>query len=387
MYENLIRSLIKSKKEGTNWDFKQEHTDNDVDFVHDVICMANNLEFIDSYLIYGVSNDFQIVGLEESKTMTQVNLNNILKNVKFAGDYKPVVFVDHIELDGKLLDIVIIKASYNTPYFLAEDYGSLQKNHGKIIRANHIYTRNNDSNTDINKSASIHQVEQLWSRKFRLQESPLSQVEYYLDNKENWKVSPYESINKITYNINRPEFTIEEVYDDENDAYVFFILNQCDTSPGWYYVYIKYHQTILYSVQGISLDGGRAFVTTPNNKFLELYEANTSEPLSYRYYRKDELNYKLFDFFYDKRDEYSEQTIAIKRFMENLIIFENEEEFNSFNDYIDYNKQKIKDEIENFQLDKIIMPEISGYRIEYFKKLKSVIIVLKKIFEEFKTIE
>lgn len=44
MLKNEVEELISMKQEGPYWDFKREwHTENG-DLLHDIICMANNLE-------------------------------------------------------------------------------------------------------------------------------------------------------------------------------------------------------------------------------------------------------------------------------------------------------------------------------------------------------
>lgn len=52
-----IRSLLELGYEGGYWDFKSDYPDKNKkeDKLHDIICMANNLEDRDAYLIYGAS--------------------------------------------------------------------------------------------------------------------------------------------------------------------------------------------------------------------------------------------------------------------------------------------------------------------------------------------
>lgn len=46
----------------------------------------------------------------------------------------------------------------DTPYYLTSDFRDKER----VVRANHIYTRVSDVNTDIDKSADKHIVEALW---------------------------------------------------------------------------------------------------------------------------------------------------------------------------------------------------------------------------------
>ena len=59
---DIIRDLIASEKEGGYWDFKRQWYESNEDLLHDIICMANNLEDRDAYIIIGVDeeNNFKI---------------------------------------------------------------------------------------------------------------------------------------------------------------------------------------------------------------------------------------------------------------------------------------------------------------------------------------
>ena len=64
--EKTISELIRLKKEGGFWDYKSDYSDNKASFLHDIICMANNLENRDAYLIYGVDDDGKVNGIQNS---------------------------------------------------------------------------------------------------------------------------------------------------------------------------------------------------------------------------------------------------------------------------------------------------------------------------------
>ena len=52
-----LKQLISLKHEGGYWDFKREWFDNTTDLLHDIICMANNLENRDAYIIIGIDQE------------------------------------------------------------------------------------------------------------------------------------------------------------------------------------------------------------------------------------------------------------------------------------------------------------------------------------------
>ena len=61
--EEEIKELLLRGHEGGYWDYKSDYADCPEDKLMDYICMANNLEGRDAYLIYGVDNDGKITHL------------------------------------------------------------------------------------------------------------------------------------------------------------------------------------------------------------------------------------------------------------------------------------------------------------------------------------
>jgi len=172
-----ILELLKLKREGEYWDFKRqwykkEKTD---DLLIDIICMANNLVDRDCYIIIGVDeeNDFKItdVSSDENRKNTQ-NIVDFLRNKPFAGNVRPEVYVRTIKLEENVIDVIVIKNAYTTPYYLTQKYRSLFPNN--------IYARIEDTNTDRDKSADVNIVEKLWKKRFRIDKSPIEKVTYYL---------------------------------------------------------------------------------------------------------------------------------------------------------------------------------------------------------------
>lgn len=78
-----------------------------------------------AYIIIGIDeeNDFSITGVEEDNNRRNTqNLVDFLKDKKFAGDMRPTVCVETIEIDDKLIDIIKVCNSLNTPFYLKERF-------------------------------------------------------------------------------------------------------------------------------------------------------------------------------------------------------------------------------------------------------------------------
>lgn len=51
----IVQDLLQRGYEGTYWDYKEDYTDCKEDKLIDIICMANNIDGRDAYLIYGAT--------------------------------------------------------------------------------------------------------------------------------------------------------------------------------------------------------------------------------------------------------------------------------------------------------------------------------------------
>lgn len=156
-----VQSLISLGTEGEYWDFKEKWHDNKASLLHDIICMANNQVGRDAYLIIGVSDSkspdgVKIKGVSEDNRKDQQHLIDFLRAKKFAGSMRPSVYLQTIELPDdngiyREIDILIIKDSKKTPFFLLDNF----RDKDKEIRAGYIYTRIGDTNTAIDSMADL----------------------------------------------------------------------------------------------------------------------------------------------------------------------------------------------------------------------------------------
>lgn len=312
---NEIKELISFKQEGSYWDFKREwYTEGKLsDLLHDILCMANNLENRDAYIIIGIDeeNDYCVtdVSKQENRKNTQ-KMVDFLRDKKFAGGIRPRVLVETLEFSEGIIDIIIVKNGYFTPYYLEEKY--------RNINANNIYVRVFDTNTPKNCSADISNIEYLWKKRFRLLASPLEQSFYYLLRKDDWLNVPEDSAIIRQYYKYHPEYIIEHFMCDDRNGYEYYLFSQVDSYPHWYNIYVRYHQTVLFSTIGVALDGGRYFTCVPCTDFL--FNGITHNNLvSFKYFIKGSRERILQEFFFDNDSE--EARYARERFEECVLIF------------------------------------------------------------------
>lgn len=176
--QKIVKTLIQSKKEGDYWDFKQQYPVNNVDFIHDILCLGNNVCEKDGLLIYGVEdNTCNIVGISEDlNRKKQADVIDLLHNGCCFDGETPKITLHTILMESYELDIWIIQHYKDAPYRLKENYYSGKKKLLKSIT----HTRRKDVNTPKEQGANIDEMKLLWG-KTSIPEFKLSLVQ---DNKE-----------------------------------------------------------------------------------------------------------------------------------------------------------------------------------------------------------
>lgn len=376
MFNQEILRLIALNQEGSYWDFKKVwySQDKKSDLLHDIICMSNNLENRDAYIIIGIDeeDDYKSINIKEdaNRKNTQM-IVDFLKDKRFSGGIRPTVYVKSMILGSNYIDIIVITNSYNTPYYLTERFQS--------VTENNIYTRIMDTNTPIDKSADIHHVEYLWKKRFRLISTPLERVKYYLERPDEWLGSPTDWETSKKYHKYFPEFTIEYTLEDDGNAYQYYLFNQTDKTPHWREIRIFYHQTLLSSLEGVCLDGGRYLTPTPITDGISLGQFHNWD-IVFKYFMKDTLRYTIHKFYYEPDGD--EETTSHNSFMECVLVFESEDEKGAFKEYV-LNLWHRKEEYSK-DIWLPYFPNIEGYIMEEFEKQYMNVQILKRMLVEFK---
>lgn len=355
-----IRELISLKQEGEYWDFKREwYSDKKkADLLHDIICMANNRSNRDAYIIIGIDEelDYSITSRKNDpyRKNTQ-HLVDFLRNKHFAGGTRPIVSVENIYLDTIEIDVIVVHNSNSTPFFLTQRYQSLLPNC--------IYTRVQDSNTPKDKSADLSDIERLWKKRFGLLSPPLERMKIYLKEAEMWECSPDNALAEIYYNRFSPEYIIEAVQNESKKGYEYYLFNQTDPQPKWYDINLYYHQTMLISLVGVSLDGGRYFTPAPKTERF-LLSQYPKRDLWCSYFSKDTMEFVIHEFYYKTHED--DERIAHDKFLECILVFESDYEKEAFKKFV---KDNWKDkEIYEEGINKCFFEKVEGYEMNIFEE-------------------
>lgn len=372
VYDEIL-TLISTNREGEYWNFKEKYHTNKANLLHDIICMANNRSDRDAYIIFGISDGFEVTGIEDDvNRKNQQNLIDFIKSKKFSAGIRPIIELRTYVLNSTEIDILIVKNSTDTPYFLIEDFGDGKRR----VKANHIYTRIGDSNTNIDKSADINHIEYLWKKRFLLNRPPLEQVKQKLKEKEEW-IEEEDGY----YHVFNPEYKITLKYDDEAGHPEFYSYLMDNESTSYGILTIKYFETTLYSKQYVVLDGGRYITPTPSWGFIG-DRWKHGQFYSYKYFLLDSIDYILHQFLYSEEDH--EERAAKERLYEGILIYENEMERHLFEEYVNSNILLVenyleKDSESNIWID--VKNELE--KADIYKKL-SIIKILNNLFVRYK---
>jgi len=238
--KTLVRQLVDKKKEGTWWDFKREHHENQLDLLHDILCLANAIHSGDRYLIIGVSDNYEYIDVNKGKIRRkQSDIIDLLKSKKFADDNVPVVSMESVSINTNEIDIITIKNKRKKPYYILDDY----KKGKKCLRSGVVYNRVGDTNTPNNRCANPNDVELMWKERFGLTLTAEERyVEILLDFR-NWR---YDGISKAYYTID-PDYSLEIEQDDNGEGQCWWQNELVEKTIGSIY-FLKYKDKDVYSL-------------------------------------------------------------------------------------------------------------------------------------------
>lgn len=343
--EDEINNLIELHAEGVYWDFKRQWYKYNSDLLHDIICMANSPANRNCYIIIGVEDGTHILcGVGNENRKNQQNVIDLLRQKpKWAGGYIPEVYVKTITISEKEIDVIIVKQSDNTPFYLLEDY----KGEGNPLFKGAIYSRKGDTNTPKTSTADLYDTEVLWKRRFGLLYNPSQRAKNYLKDLENWeRVDGDADIFGVSrfffYYKFDPDYTVHYIHEgndkdegikvptDVNDGAVgslyFYLFAFCNVS---YHTDFSNQQEIRLYYKNIPLftgsleriDEGRTNVLPPEFPAVEAY------------YIEDSFRFLMFEFvFAHWCGNYSSE--AKEMFKRVIPIYCTQDEHDKFKEYI-----------------------------------------------------
>lgn len=329
---DLVKLCIGRGHEGDFWDFKQEWHKDMPALIKDIICFVNTVHSENCYLIFGISDDCRVVGMKQSR-YELANIIDALSKLEFATIDVPEITLDTIVLDSIEVDVLTILNTDNTPIYLRKPYGKM--------RPGCIYLRKGDRNTPDNSNALFGDIEMLWKKRFRLTKPPLEYIKNHLNNPLEWNETQ-----DCYYNIFRPEYVLEHVYDESDrdlraEFYAYAMTNEHVVYSS---IVVKCSGTIVDNYQIVALDGGRYTTPTPEWGFLGKRLTENGPEFSYKYFLKDSFRYSLHSFMY--HEENGEERYAHDDLMDIVLLFDSVDEKNEFERYVEYHIQNLRDRVD-----------------------------------------
>lgn len=329
---DLVKLCISRGHEGDFWDFKQEWHKDIPALIKDIICFVNTVHSENCYLIFGISDDCRVVGMKQSR-YELANIIDALSKLEFATIDVPEITLDTIVLDGIEVDVLTILNTDNTPIYLRKPYGKMHPGC--------IYLRKGDRNTPDNSNALFGDIEMLWKKRFRLTKPPLEYIKNHLNNPLEWNETQ-----DCYYNIFRPEYVLEHVYDESDrdlraEFYAYAMTNEHVVYSS---MVVKCSGTIVDNYQIVALDGGRYTTPTPEWGFLGKRLTENGPEFSYKYFLKDSFRYSLHSFMY--HEENGEERYAHDDLMDIVLLFDSVDEKNEFERYVEYHIQNLRDRVD-----------------------------------------
>ena len=254
--KEIICNLINQKREGDWWDFKQEHHKKITSLLHDILCLSNVLYEGNRYLIYGVNDSFEIIGVDEGETRrTQADIISYLNTQSFAFHHIPSIELHSIKINGKTIDVVVIKNCNHKPFFLTKNVNK----DGVKIQAGTIYSRFSDVNTAKDLCANPYEIEAMWRQRFGLDKKASDRFINVLLDVANWK---YDGIDSAFYDVD-PDFTIKIESKNEAGGEYWWEKKVLEEPPRKASYHLKYKGVILHDIVTIFYKSENLKIVSP----------------------------------------------------------------------------------------------------------------------------
>ena len=156
----LLFTCLETKRENDFFDMKLKWHERIDDLIKDIICFSNTVHDRDCYIFFGINDDFEIIGLNDTEKTKQADIVDTMSKLHFSGSERPSFEVNTISVNDKEIDVLVIFNNNKTPIFLEKPYGKM--------KAGCIYSREKDRNTPDNGNATFSQIEALWRKRFGL---------------------------------------------------------------------------------------------------------------------------------------------------------------------------------------------------------------------------
>lgn len=326
---NKLKKIIDSDvHENEYWDFKEKwYAKKDNEIVRDIVSFANTAHHKNCYLIMGVSDNQEVIGVENDENRrNKQQLQDLLRKKPFAQSSYPQTNVETFNIQGHELDVITIYDSDQVPFFLQK--------RDKNLNAGAVYCRTNDSNTPRDSTATDREVELLWKKRFHEDMDIIDQFMHLMKDRNSWEYIENDEYNGFIYKKN-PDFQIILKPGEKNNRDLeAYSINQFKIAMSYQWIQFRYRTVLIKECLGVWLDEARLLVPVPDRKMISIFDAESV----FYFFTKESYRYKLMRFIVDEM--HYNQADQLRIFLSDVVIFNNEKEVNKFKDSFDQNKIK-----------------------------------------------
>ncbi|MFT8811784.1 MAG: ATP-binding protein [Liquorilactobacillus satsumensis] len=280
-----------NQREDSYHDFKARwyHKGQKQELVKDLFSFVNTAHHKDCFLIIGVSDNREVIGVENNGNdrLNQQQLIDFLRKLPISGDFIPHVMVETLSYKNHNVDIIRIPNTDNVPVYLNQTWYE-KGNHNNPIHAGQIFVREEDVNTARTETADYNQVEKLWQKHFRMDVPIIERYKYVLNDATNWSYYENDAIGFL-YNLN-PDFNmllVEDANSTSRSRVESYSIDQIRTDIDWQLLQLKYRQLTIEELLVVNLDGARSLMAAPAIGSI----GDTSEKLYYYCFIEDTIKY------------------------------------------------------------------------------------------------
>lgn len=236
-------------------DFKGAYPGDTVELLHDILCLANSWTDNDRYLVFGVADNKEILGVEaDPRRRKSSNINDLLRD-STLNRIPPIRLIAYPK-DGHEIDVLKIRNRPDKPFFATKD----QRKGGETLRAGVVYTRVGDTNVPLSATAREDEIELMWRERFGIGHSPMQRVSRLIRETDKWQRVQGD---EYMYHEDFPEFTIRDDRTLIEDFREVWTQKFPDRSASSFGVDLRYGTTILRKYTFVSCDGGRYRLPLP----------------------------------------------------------------------------------------------------------------------------
>lgn len=359
--EYIYSEIYKEEfKENDRIDFKLQWYENNGELVKDLLSFANTFHHYNCYIVIGIKDKTkEIIGVDENdknRKDTQ-KLTDLIGGLFLAQNSYFSVEVDTLKVNQKIIDVIIIENSNGTPFFLSKDYHGAKKGL--------IYCRRKDTNTSSDKIATDKEIEQLYKKRFQLDQDIWTQFNFLLKEYINWERC--ETINGITVIFHKiqPDFYIK-IRSEKNKDRVFydsFSIDEIHPEISYYQLELCFHSIKLKVFTLVTLDEGRKWLIWP--KFSSTFKNG------YYYEYMDSIEYYITMLLNNKTNENVYNNVVLYKDKIEKEIIEKDIDFNISNQEIIKIASNVKSNfrnpsnIMNNELNEVIKRYLMTKKIKY----------------------